>query len=161
MYHEMHHTCLLQKNLEHKDVKRETLTAPPIATVCVYTWIIQRTKNHFRNECEYGCPEHTHCEWGFCECDPGYVKAWGICRLVREGLIEKTPDSGVFLQEGFVAPEPGRRYIEGLRCDSTAECQTRDVNLVCRCLDWICRRFNFATVNITWLLGCSHWPLAM
>jgi len=78
-------------------------------------WDNYYPNNYERNECEYGCPEHTHCEWGFCECDPGYVKAWGICRL-----------------EGFVAPEPGRRDIEGLRCDSTAECQTRDVNLVCR-----------------------------
>ena len=120
--------------------------------LCVCTQGSYREQtNHFRNECEYGCPEHTHCEWGFCECDPGYVKAWGICRLVREGLIEKTPDSGVFLQEGFVAPEPGRRYIEGLRCDSTAECQTRDVNLVCRCLDWICRCFDYAKLDITWL----------
>ena len=32
----MHHTCLLRKNLEHKDIKIETLTAPPFATVCVY-----------------------------------------------------------------------------------------------------------------------------
>ena len=42
-------------------------------------------------------------------------------------------------QEGLVAPEPSLRRIEGVRCDSSAECQAKDVNLVCRfglCQDW-------------------------
>jgi len=34
--------------------------------------------------------------------------------------------------EGLVAPEPEGRRIEGLRCESSAECQAKDVNLVCR-----------------------------
>ena len=61
--------------------------------LCVCTQGSYREQtNHFRNECEYGCPEHTHCEWGFCECDPGYVKAWGICRLVRKEPIKRTEE---------------------------------------------------------------------
>jgi len=78
-------------------------------------WDNYYPNNYEKNECEYGCPVHTHCEWGFCECDPGYEKAWGVCRV-----------------EGLVAPEPEGRRIEGLRCESSAECQAKDVNLVCR-----------------------------
>jgi len=78
-------------------------------------WDNYYPNNYEKNECEYGCPLHTHCEWGFCECDPGYVKAWGVCRV-----------------EGFTATEPEGRRIEGVRCESSAECQAKDVNLVCR-----------------------------
>jgi len=78
-------------------------------------WDNYYPNNYEKNECEYGCPLHTHCEWGFCECDPGYIKAWGVCRV-----------------EGFTVPEPEGRRIEGLRCESSAECQAKDVNLVCR-----------------------------
>jgi len=34
--------------------------------------------------------------------------------------------------EGFTATEPEGRMIEGVRCESSAECQAKDVNLVCR-----------------------------
>ena len=32
-----------------------------------------------RNECQYGCPSNSHCEWGLCECDPSFYKSWGLC----------------------------------------------------------------------------------
>jgi len=76
-------------------------------------WDNYYPNNYQKNECEYGCPAHTHCEWGFCECDPGYVKAWGVCR-----------------QEGLTVPEPsGRR--EGKVCQTNQDCQITDVNMIC------------------------------
>ena len=27
--------------------------------------------NYQRNECMFGCPANSHCEWGFCECNAG------------------------------------------------------------------------------------------
>ena len=33
-----------------------------------------------RNLCRFGCPPNSHCEWGFCECDVGFVKTYvGYC----------------------------------------------------------------------------------
>ena len=60
-----------------------------------------------RNECEYGCPVHTHCEWGFCECDPGYEKAWGVCRVVRN----ESPQN--HLRGQFLAAWQDMQHISG------------------------------------------------
>ena len=40
-----------------------------------------------RNECEYGCPPNTHCEWGVCECNEGFTKSWGVCRDAKVRTI--------------------------------------------------------------------------
>ena len=29
-----------------------------------------------RNLCRFGCPTNSHCEWGFCECNVGFVKIY-------------------------------------------------------------------------------------
>ena len=31
------------------------------------------------NQCLDGCPVNSHCQWGFCECDEGFYKSWGLC----------------------------------------------------------------------------------
>jgi len=67
-----------------------------------------------RNECEYGCPTSSHCEWGLCECSPGYTKSWGVCQLSDSS--NQTPMSG---------------SKEGKSCTTTSECQEKDINLVC------------------------------
>jgi len=67
-----------------------------------------------RNECMGGCPMHSHCEWGFCECDYGYIRRFGRCG--RQGSVFE-PRPTVF--------DPFQS------CASTATCQAIDFNMVC------------------------------
>jgi len=36
--------------------------------------------NYQRNECMFGCPANSHCEWGFCECNAGTSRRFGQCQ---------------------------------------------------------------------------------
>ena len=31
---------------------------------------------YHQQQCEHGCPDNAHCEWGFCHCDQGYQLLW-------------------------------------------------------------------------------------
>merc|ERR1712130_166638 len=65
------------------------------------------------NQCQFGCPVSSHCEWGFCECDAGTTKRYGRCQASWQGF---TPDLSV----AVFRP-----------CQSTLDCASRDINLVC------------------------------
>lgn len=79
-----------------------------------------------RNECEYGCPSNTHCEWGLCECSPGYSKAWGACQ-----------PSGSLSSRNGSPPRYGTK--EGQSCATSSECQEKDINLVCFGSTGVCK----------------------
>jgi len=67
-----------------------------------------------RNECQYGCPMNSHCEWGYCECDYGFWRRYGQC--VRKG--------------GNYNPRPGS-FNPFISCASYADCQAIDINMMC------------------------------
>jgi len=69
-----------------------------------------------RNDCEHGCPENTHCEWGLCECNEGYTKSWGVCRAGTNTDLRNE--------------EQGSRE-EGGTCSSSTDCTSTDINMVC------------------------------
>ena len=31
---------------------------------------------YYQQQCEHGCQDNAHCEWGFCHCDQGYQLLW-------------------------------------------------------------------------------------
>ena len=37
------------------------------------------------NKCLGDCPPNAHCEWGVCECDEGFRRAWGACHNMVGG----------------------------------------------------------------------------
>ena len=58
--------------------------------------------NYQQNECMFGCPMNSHCEWGFCECNAGTSRFTELLSLLH-------PVS-VFFQEVWpvsVGLEPG------------------------------------------------------
>jgi len=69
-----------------------------------------------RNKCLYPCPVNSHCEWGFCECDPGFTKLWGLCHE------SEAPDISFSRSNMTMATLP---------CQDIAECNVVDINLVC------------------------------
>jgi len=77
------------------------------------------TTYYQRNDCEYGCPQNTHCEWGLCECDEGLTKWWGVCR--RENADDLRNE------------EQGKeKRMEGNVCSGPSDCTSMDINMVCR-----------------------------
>ena len=68
----------------------------------------------FRNKCRSECPQHSHCEWSYCECDIGYVKFKGKCYVapLRLGKID-TKDR------------------TGFQCSTESDCSSYDINLTC------------------------------
>ena len=70
----------------------------------------------------------------------------------------------ITIQEGFTATEPEGRRIEGVRCESSADCQAKDVNLVCRCgqsqkrhLRWMLHRGAISGIGMGWLMVIFGW----
>ena len=39
--------------------------------------------NYQRNECMFGCPANSHCEWGFCECNAGTSRLFETVHLLK------------------------------------------------------------------------------
>ena len=39
--------------------------------------------NYQRNECMFGCPANSHCEWGFCECNAGTSRFFKAVHLLK------------------------------------------------------------------------------
>jgi len=69
-----------------------------------------------KNICYQGCPPLSHCQWGFCECNPGHKKKWGLCwKLQASQEVEQRLEGGA----------------EGRRCEQTQDCNVVDINLVC------------------------------
>ena len=68
-------------------------------------------------EIEAACPRNSLCQWGVCHCLPGFIQAWGACLPQREPDFE-------------YSSSPIR--VEGTECRISDECQTSDINLVCK-----------------------------
>lgn len=77
------------------------------------------TTYYQRNDCEYGCPQNTHCEWGLCECDEGFTKWWGVCR--RENVDNLRNEE-----------QGNEKRMEGNVCSGQSDCTSMDINMVCR-----------------------------
>ncbi len=71
--------------------------------------------NHYRQgQCYQGCPYNAHCEYGFCECNNGFVKQSGGCYR---------PEA---------VPPPRNLAMPFIACAEVAECQNIDINMVCQ-----------------------------
>ena len=71
--------------------------------------------NHYRQgQCYQGCPYNAHCEYGFCECNNGFVKNSGGCYR---------PEA---------VPPPRNLEMPFIACAEVAECQNIDINMVCQ-----------------------------
>jgi len=82
-----------------------------------------------RNLCRFGCPPNSHCEWGFCECDVGFVKTYGTCQTLG---TKATPRLSSFMPEnlacgvGEVAHNSTAHQV-----NATSYCALQDINMVC------------------------------
>merc|ERR1712012_78706 len=47
--------------------------------------------NYQQNECMFGCPMNSHCEWGFCECNAGTSRRFGQCQSDWNQVPNYTP----------------------------------------------------------------------
>ena len=43
--------------------------------------------NYQQNECMYGCPANSHCEWGFCECNAGTSRFFKTFQLFVDAIL--------------------------------------------------------------------------
>ena len=79
-----------------------------------------------RNECLDNCPGGSHCEWGFCECNQDFTKAWGQCHQQR-------------VQPGSPVED---RNVSSLTksCTQSKECQKFDINSICTDGACACRK---------------------
>jgi len=69
---------------------------------------------YYNNQCWGGCPFAAHCEWGFCECNRGFVKRWGQCT--------HDPDS--------LSPR-GSDFEWNIDCRDNNDCFKIDTNMIC------------------------------
>jgi len=77
--------------------------------------------NYRQKSCYQGCPRLSDCEWGLCECLPGYKKEWGLCKAQRSKKKKyRLLDQTIGSREGV-----------GRRCRDAEDCSTIDINLVC------------------------------
>merc|ERR1719187_2019615 len=73
--------------------------------------------NYYHNShCFGGCPWHSHCRWGFCECNYGYTRRWGRC----------SRDWG---RSSYRRPVGFNPLTKG--CYQNRECLNIDFNLIC------------------------------
>ena len=82
------------------------------------------------NKCLGGCSPNSHCEWGVCECDEGFKRAWGACH----NLVGGSPPnpSPLSPQNATSLPEPPKPQNQAPACSKSQECFGRDMNMVCR-----------------------------
>jgi len=97
------------------------------------------------NKCLQGCPPNAHCEWGVCECDEGFRRAWGACHNMNVTSV----------------PEPPKPQNQTLACSKSQECFGHDMNMVCRDQTCQCRedmRWNSNALECQLYLDvdCSH-----
>lgn len=78
-----------------------------------------------KNECLDGCPENSHCEWSFCECNADFTKSGGRCSSSTTPLLSFSRTS----LNPAVLP-----------CSDTSGCRTVDINMVCLNNKCSCRR---------------------
>merc|ERR1711971_181393 len=111
----------------------------------VDTWDSNYQNFYSVNKCLGGCPPNAHCEWGVCECDDGFKRAWGGC----------------FNMNFTSMPEPPRPRDQALACSRSQECFGHDMNMVCRDQTCQCRedmRWNSKALECQLYLDvyCSH-----
>merc|ERR1712012_933008 len=73
--------------------------------------------NYQQNECMFGCPMNSHCEWGFCECNAGTSRRFGQCQSDWNQVPNYTPRPPTF--------DPFKT------CISSSSCAAMDMNLIC------------------------------
>jgi len=73
-----------------------------------------------RNLCRFGCPPNSHCEWGFCECDVGFVKTYGTCQTLG---TKATPRLSSFMPENLACGAH--------QANVSSYCALQDINMVC------------------------------
>jgi len=73
--------------------------------------------NYQQNECMFGCPPNSHCEWGFCECNAGTSRRFGQCQSDWTQVPNYTPRLPSF--------DPFKS------CISSTSCAAMDMNLIC------------------------------
>jgi len=71
-----------------------------------------------RNQCLYGCPQNSHCEWGFCECNAGAVRKFGHCLYNSD-------------QSDFVRLLRPTSFNPSEPCETQDTCLDLDMNLIC------------------------------
>jgi len=76
-----------------------------------------------KKRCLDGCPSGTHCEWGFCECNEGFVKMYGQC-WKRPG--NNQDDLAVAATRLTINPT-----LENTPCQNTTDCANIDINFIC------------------------------
>ena len=103
----------------------KTITQHIMKSELKQTCILINIKDLFRNECLDICPENSHCEWSFCECNADYTKSWGQCSS------STTPS----LSSSRTSLNPAV-----LPCSDTSGCRTVDINMVCQDNTCSCRR---------------------
>ena len=64
--------------------------------------------------CYGDCPLNSHCEWGYCECDQGFVKFKGRCHSKFQKLEEIDAED-----------------ITGENCSIQVQCSHYDINFDC------------------------------
>ena len=45
--------------------------------------------NYQQNECMFGCPMNSHCEWGFCECNAGTSRLKELHQQVEKNFTSR------------------------------------------------------------------------
>merc|ERR1712218_414763 len=90
------------------------------------------TNYYSRNVCHFGCPPNSHCEWGFCECNVGFVKTYGTCHTWG---TKPTPRLSSFLPDNLVCTvddAANQTLIDASQqTNSTSYCALQDINMVC------------------------------
>ena len=59
---------------------------------------------YHQQQCEHGCQDNAHCEWGFCHCDPGYQLLWTqvSCDWLTRGHVTRcSPLIGARIRTGL------------------------------------------------------------
>jgi len=71
---------------------------------------------YLSNQCQYGCPENSHCEWSYCECDVGYTRFRGKCYWSLSAAMMENSET---------------KDRTGESCKITEDCSKHDLNLIC------------------------------
>jgi len=74
---------------------------------------------YLSNTCFGGCPNNSHCEWSYCECDVGFHKFRGSC---------KKEVSAAMMQYAYAI----KKDKSGNICKTNDDCTDYDINLICK-----------------------------
>jgi len=94
------------------------------------TWDENYFSNYYsRNLCRFGCPTNSHCEWGFCECNVGFIKIYGKCLDYKETLRYQMNFN--FVGVGCSMKNVGFNSTAQHVNAQHSSCSAQDINMVC------------------------------